>query len=529
MKPGFLLAAYLLAFSPLPGPAGPSTAEQRLVFNLSVEPKSLDPHRANGVPEAHVILNLVEGLTRTDEKGDAVPAIAESWKISTDGRSYTFQLRPSQWSNGEPVTAGDFVFAWRRCLQPEIASEYAYHLFFLEGAEDFNAGRTTDPATIGVEAATTATLKVRLRAPTPFFLSALAHYAYAPLNQSWVDTHPEWASKPSEYLCNGPFTLSAWRHSDRIVMKRNPRYYDASKVRLETLEMAMVRNDSTALLEWDAGRIDLTNSVPLPDIPRLKSEGKYNSAPYLGTYYVNFNHSRKPFNDARVRHAFALAINRDQITQSILRGGQKPALAFIPPGIENHGADFREAGGNLFREDATEAQRLLAEAGYPKGRGFPRVKYLYNDMENHRVIAQALQHMWQSTLGVHVDLEVQEWKVFLQNRRQLNYQMSRAGWIGDYFDPVTFLDIFLSRSGNNDIGYSNPEFDALMEECKATTEPEKRIARMRDAERQLIARDMVVAPMYFYVREYLCKPYVKGVQMNALGYIYFRGAHIEGR
>ncbi len=502
---------------------------QRLVYNLDAEPKTLDPALATGIPEAHVILNLIEGLTRTDEKGAAVPAIAQRWEISADARTYTFHLRDAVWSNGDPVTAADFVFGWRRCLRPETAAEYAYQLFFVEGAEDYNAGRTKDPSTVAVRALTSHTLEVRLRAPTPFFPSALAHYAYSPLNESWVTAHPSFASDPKTLLCNGPFILSEWRRGDRLILKRNPRYHNAAAVALDTLEMTSIRNESTALMQWESGALDVTGSVPLPDIPRLQREGKYRTGPYLGVYFVGFQNARKPFDDPRVRRAFSLAINREQITRALLRGGQPAALAFVPPGVPSPAGDFRTQSGNLFREDVAEARRLLAEAGYPGGRGLPRIRYLTNDLQLHRNVGEALQAMWRENLGARVELDVQEWKVYLQNRQQKNFQMTRSGWIGDYFDALTFLDVFTSASGNNNYAYRNTEFERLLASARVEPDARKRDEELRRAEGILIGQDMAVAPVYFYLFQYLEKPRVSGIVRNALGYIYFDRASVGAK
>lgn len=528
MKTAHMVAAILVVAAWLFVPAAPALArEQRIVFNLGVEPKTLDPHQAQGEPEGHVILNVIEGLTRTDAQGHPVPAIAERWETSDDGLMYRFFLREARWSHGAPVTADDFVFGWRRCLAPETAGPYAYQLFFVAGAEDYNSGKVSDPAAVAVRAVTSRTLEVRLRGPAPFFPAVLAHYAYSPLPEAHIKAHPDWARTPEHYPSNGPFRLTEWRHNDRLTLVRNPEYYAADRVRLETLVMTMITNESTALLQWEAGALDILNSLPLPDIPRLMREGKYRSAPFLATYYVLFNHSARPFDDPRVRRAFSLAIDRDQITSAILRGGQQPARALVPPGIEMAGGDFRATSGDLFRENADEARRLLAEAGYPGGRRFPRVKYLYNDREDHRLIAQALQGMWLSTLGVRVDLDVQDWKVFLQNRKQGNYQFARAGWIGDYLDPVNFLDMYTSNAGNNDAFYKNPEFDRLIAEAGMTADTTRRVNLLREAEAMLIGRDMAVAPIYFYVREFAQKPHVKGVVRNPVGNIYFDGAFVE--
>lgn len=510
-----LAVAALLSISP-------AAAQQKLVYNLSIEPKSLDPHQATGVKEAHVILNMVEGLTRTDAAGKAVPAMAERWDVSPDQKTYTFHLRDARWSNGEPVLAEDFVYAWEHILNPATASEYAHQLFFVEGAEDYNAGKLKDFSQVGVKAVDPKTLEVKLRNPTPFFPVVAAHYTYSPVKKSWVESHPNWAVTPSEYLANGAFTLADWRHNDRIVLRKNPRYYNADKVQLESIEMPMVKNSSTALQLWESGKIDLIEGdIPLPDIPRLKRENKYKTSPYLGTYFAAFNNKVKPFNDARVRKAFSLAINREQIVRAILRGGQPAAYGIVPPGMATPEGDYRQVTGSLFKENLAQAKRLLAEAGFPNGRGFPRVKYLYNDLEMHRTIAEALQDMWRRNLGVNVDLQVKDWKVFLQDRHQGNYQISRHAWIGDYPDPLTFLDIFTSNTGNNDPKYSSPEFDKLVDDARATTDSTRRLNLYQAAEKKMIAEDMAVAPIYFYVNQTLIKDDIKGLVHNPLGYMYF--------
>lgn len=523
----YILAVPLVAMAVHSLPAA-DFQKQEITFNLQAEPRSLDPHVANGIPEAHVILNVIEGLTRTNEKGQAVPAIAREWEVSPDGKTYTFHLRDVKWANGDMVTAQDFVYGWRRCLAPATAGEYAYQLYFVEGAEEFSTGKTADPATIGVTALSTNTLQVRLKNPTSFFPSVLAHYAYSPLNEKWLGAHPNWTTNVQEYPSNGPFRIAEWRRGDRIILEKNPTYYNAQSVKLNRIVMTMITNDSTALLQWQSGKIDVTDSVPLPDIPRLKTEGKYRSEPYLGVYYVAVQNQARPFDDPRVRRAFALSVNRQQIVQAILRGGQKPAFALVPPATSKDGSkDFRETGGDLFRENIAEAKRLLAEAGFPNGRGFPRIKYLFNDREDHRIIAQALQNMWMTALNVRVDLDVQEWKVYLQNRQHHNYQLARAGWIGDYFDPVTFLDMFSSKSGNNDFQYENAAFDNALADAKKTSDAATRNRLMHDAEKRLIADDMAVIPLYFYVKEFVEASNVKGIVRNALGYMYFDQAYVS--
>jgi len=509
--------------------SAPARAEQRLTFNLSGEPRTLDPHLNTGVLESYVINALIEGLVLLDEKGKPLPAIAEKWDVSEDKKTYTFHLREAKWSNGEAVTAEDFVYGWRRCLAPETAAEYAYQLYLIAGAEDYNKGKSKDPATVQVRATDPKTLVVTLTNPTPYFASVLAHAAFSPLKETWVQANPQWANEPARYLCNGPFIFDTWRHKDRILIKKNPHYYNVQEVKLDVIEYFMISNENTALLQWEAGKLDIIETlVPLPDLPRLKAAGKLQVFPYLGVYYVAIQNGQKPFTDPRVRKAFSLAINRKQITDAILRAGQPPARALVPPGISlDDGKDYREAGGDLFKEDIAEAKRLLAEAGYPNGRGLPRVKYLYNDVQMHRTIAEALQRMWLENLGAKVDLQVQEYKVYIQNLHAENYIMARAGWIGDFIDPVAFLDMFQTAAGNNDFKYSNPKFDKLVADSRSTTDTAKRIEMLREAEKIMIAEDMAIAPLYFYVNPVLQQPYVKGVVRNPTSSVYFHKAYIE--
>lgn len=508
-----------------------SAAEQRISFNVGSEPKTLDPHLATGVVESYVINALIEGLTTLDEKGQPVPGMAEKWEISPDGKTVTFFMRQAKWNNGDPVTAGDFVYGWLRCLAPETAAEYAYQLFLVTGAEEYNSGKSKDPASVGLRAVTSQTLEVKLKNPTPYFVSLVAHAAYSPVNERVVRANAKWANDPKTYVGNGPFNITEWRHNDRIIVMKNPHYYAADKVRLDAIDMMLIANESTALMQWEANKLDIIETyVPLPDIPRLKKAGQLQIAPYLGTYYVAVQNAAKPFDDVRVRKAFALSLNRRQITDAVLRAGQPPALALVPPGITlPGGGDYRQKGGDLFKEDIAQAKKLLAEAGYPNGRGLPRIKYLYNDIQQHRTIAEALQRMWHENLGVRVDLQVQEWKVYLQNVHAENYQIARAGWIGDFLDPVAFLDMFVTGAGNNNFKYANKEFDKLVADSRSTSDSAARLDMLRAAEKKLIADDMVVIPLYFYVDPFLQKPWVKGVVRNPTSSVLFHRAYVEGK
>ncbi len=509
----------------------PAAYSATVTYNLSGEPKTLDSALATGVLESHVITQLIEGLVRLDENGQATPGTAEKWEISDNKTSYTFFLRDAQWSNGDAVTAGDFVFGWTRTLAPATAAEYAYQLYPVKGAEAYNKGQNSDPAAVGVTVENSKVLTVTLKNPTPYFLSLLGHYAFNPLNEKWVGAHPDWALTPAEYLVNGPFQLAEWRHRDQITLKKNPQYYAADKVRLDEIIMTMISNEATALLQWETGKIDIIEThIPLPDVPRLKKQGVLQTVPYLGTYYVALQHEKKPFDDPRVRRAFALAVDREQITRAILRGGQPEALALVPPGIDIEGVgDYRKSTGDLFKQNVAEAKKLLAAAGYPNGRGLPPVRYTYNDLQMHRTIGEALQRMWLENLGVRVQLQVQEYKVYIQTLHSKNFQTLRAGWIGDFIDPTAFLDMFVSGAGNNSFNYSSDVFDGLLQKSRQTTDTVARTALLRQAEKQLIAEDMAVIPLFYYVNHYLQKPHVKGVVRNPTGTLDFREAYLDSK
>lgn len=502
---------------------------ETLIYNVGTEPETLDPALSTGIPEASVILNCFEGLVRLDAEGHVYPGAAERWEESADGKTYTFHLRTAHWSNGDQVRASDFVYAWQRVLRPGTASEYAYQLYYIHGARDYTTGKLDDPSSVGIRAVDDRTLEVQLESPTPYFLSLLAHTTYMPVNPRVVANNSEWALEPRTYVGNGAFQMVEWRHHNLLRCSKNPHYWNSEAVRLKELVYRMIEEESTELTEFETGAIDVTHTVPLPDIPRLEQTGQLQRSPYIGTYYVCFNTERAPFDNANVRKAFTLAVNRQIIVDKVTRGGQVPACAFVPFGLKDADGkrDFRTVGGDYFADNAVkEAQALLAKAGYPGGKGFPEVTYLYNTMEQHKIIAEALQDMWRRALGVKVRLQNQEWKVVLKNRRDGNYQFARHGWIGDYLDPMTFLDLFTTGSGNNDAQWSNLRYDALIQEAKQLRDQERRMALMHQAE-AILFDDMPICPIYYYVNLYLQKPYVKNVVRNPLGYIDFTGSYIE--
>ena len=527
-----LALAVLLGGCGAPGSSGgeAGAGEQVLNDNIGSEPPTLDPALMTDLTSFQIANSLLEGLTRIGPKG-VEPGMAEKWDISPDQLTYTFHLRDAVWQNGDPVTAHDFVYAWLRVLDPETAAPYAYQLYYVKNAEAYNSGELKDPAQVGVKALDDKTLQVTLEAPTPYFLSLTAFPTLLPVHKATVESNPNWAGEAATYVGNGPFKMEAWVHDSHIDLVKSDTYWDKDTVRLERMHIVMVNEGSTAETMFANGELDSNGSLNPQDVPQLLASGEAKTSPMVSTTSIYFNTRKKPFDDPRVRKAFALALDRKAIVEQVLRGGQKPALAFVPYGITNPvtGKDFREEGGTYFQDaDVETARRLLAEAGYPNGQGFPKVTYLYNDNDTNRALAQAYQQMWKDNLGIQVDLQSMEWKVFLETTKRGEFDLSRGNWVGDYLDPMTFLDLWVTGGGNNRVGWSNAEYDRLIREAKATADQEVRFRNMHRAE-QILMEEMPIAPIYFGVNVYQEKPYVKGVFRTALGTTDYKWAYIEGK
>ena len=528
-----LIASFVVVALAIPGLTagkGPVlAAEQYVRFNAGAEPQFMDPGRSTGVPEGHVQLALFEGLTRLDKNDQPIPGIAKSWVISNDGKTITFYLRPSKWSDGTALTAYDFEYSWKRALSPDLASEYAYQLYYLKNGAAYNAGKAK-ASDVGVKAINALTLKVELEAPCSYFLSLCAFHTLYPVKKSIVERYGDkWAQDPKTFISNGPFKMAAWKHNSYIDVVKNPYYWDAATVKIQKIRFTLVENESTLLTMYDTGVIDMTDTVPVAEIDRLRKEGQLKIAPYLGTYYYQFNVTKPPLDNVKVRKALALAINRQAIVENITKAGQTPALAFTPfgvPDVPGAKGDFRTIGGSFYKDNDVEtAKKLLAEAGYPDGKDFPTLEILYNTSEAHKAIAEAIQEMWKKNLGINVTLTNQEWGVYLSNRTALKYQVARAGWIGDYVDAMTFLDMWVTGGGNNDTGWSNKEYDALIEKAKMSGDPKVRIKAMHDAEK-ILMEEMPICPIYFYTRPYLQQDYLKDATHSTIGMVDFKWAYI---
>ncbi|MHB8106612.1 MAG: peptide ABC transporter substrate-binding protein [Candidatus Cryosericum sp.] len=536
---------------------------QQITYNLGAEPATIDPALSQGIPEANCILQVFDGLTRINNKNVPEPAIAKSWTISKDLKTYTFTLRDAEWTNGTPVTAYDFEYAWIRALSPELAAVYAYQLYYVRGGEAFNtsvkvgskyyvalldakgnpvmktvAGKQVaqpnmakpiDPSKdVGVKALDAKTLQVELESPTVYFLNLTAFPTYMPVCKAVVSTNDKWASDVTNFVTNGPFTLTAWSHNDKMTFVKNATYWDKDKVKLTNITYLMVTDESTALSMFQSGQMDVGSTVPISELPKLVASGDAQILPFLGTYYYQFNVTKKPFSDVRVRKALALAIDRKAITTSVTKGGQIPALAFVPGGIADAaaGSDFRTVGGTFYKDDdIATAQKLLADAGYPGGKGFPAFALLFNTSNAHQSIAEAIQQMWSKNLGIKCTLKVEEWGVYLDDRNNLNYQVARAGWIGDYMDPNTFLDMWVTGGGNNGTGYSNKTYDGLIAKAEETVDPVARMATLHAAEKILMT-DMPIIPIYFYTNPVLVSKHVKNFYQSTLGFVDWKNAYM---
>lgn len=538
------LAGCGLDRAPASVPPAPAveTPVQVVRFALGGEPETIDPSLAEDNVSAAVIHQLFEGLTRKEVGGGIGPGIAERWQVTTDGLTYLFTLRPARWSNGDPVTAADFEYAWKRVLDPAKRSPYAYQLYYLVGAEAFHqadpkiAGpRRMDALRdgVGVRAVDERVLEVRLKAPAPFFLELVSFLPYLPVHRQTVEGDPQrWWAAPSTFVGNGPFKLAEWkREGPRL--EKNETYWEASAVKLRRVHMLPAPDIDGALSMFEAGDVDLAmpRLVPPSEAPRLLGAGEARRAPFLATYYLAYNTARGPFRDARVRRAFALAIDRRALVDEVLYGLPIPALALVPPGIPNPstGRDFREEGGDyLPNHDPEEARKLLAEAGYPDGRGFPRVTLLYNAEGEQGEVMDALKRMWKDNLGVDVQLSGQDWASYLKARDAGTYDIVRVGWIGDFTDPLAFLDLFRGGGPRNDARWRDAEFDARLDAAARAGHPDERFQALHDAEARL-AQEMPVAPIYFYVQVWLQKPYLKDVFVDLQGGAFLRAAYLAPR
>ena len=482
------------------------------------EPKGLDPHTSEGTSEANIKRDIFEGLTARGKDAAVIPGVAEKWDISADGKTYTFHLRDTTWSDGTPFTAHDVVYAWQRDVDPATGGKYSFLLYPIKNAKAIAEGDIKDPGQLGAKATDDHTLVVELEAATPYFLDMLTHVSTYPVPRHIIEKHGKNWTRPENIVGNGAFKMTAWQPNAHITLKKSDTYWDKDNVKLDQVIYYPTEDQNTELKRYRAGELDMTYEIPLDQIKWLRENLKdeLKTGPLLGAYYYGFNLTRPPFKDnSKLREALTLAIDRDIITNKITGTGETPIYGIVPPGIAGYD-NYRPAYAGLSQQERDErAKQLYAEAGYSKDKPL-KVELLYNTSENHKKIAIAITAMWKKTLGVEAQLVNQEWKVFLNTRQEkTSTEAFRAGWFGDYNDPNTFLELYLSKAGLNDSGYDSAKFDGLLQQASLEQNPAKRAALLKEAEQELID-SYAIAPIYSYVSKRLVKPYVKGYSPNIM-------------
>jgi len=466
------------------------------------EPESLDPAIIVSQPDERLVQGIYEGLMRLDPKtGEPIPGLAERWDISPDGKIYTFHLRTNlMWSTGEPMTADDLVYSWIRALKPVTASDYAEALFYLKNAEDFNAGKITNASLVGVSAPNKQTVRVELNSPTPFFLDICALPVTFAVPRQTIEKYGDRWIMARPLPSSGPYEVEYWRLNDRVRLKKNPYYWDATNTQSEIIDILPVASANTAFNLYEGGVVDVVwdkNQVPEELMDVLLKRPDFHTFNYLGAYFIRFNVTAKPFDDPRVRRALALAIDKDLLVKKIMRAGEEPASHLVPDGTANYTSP-QGLGYN-----PALARKLLADAGYPGGKGFPRLEYTFDASsggaaEIHEDIAVELQQMWHDTLGIQVDLRQVETKIIWGMLTRLEFQVARSSWVGDYNDANTFLECFTSNDGNNRTGWKSPEYDSLILQANAQTDLKAREKIFQKAETLLVSNDVPIIPLYFY-------------------------------
>ncbi len=493
--------------------------------NLS-EPKDLDPHIVTGVSAYNIVSALLEGLT-AEEPGES--GVAESWTVSDDGLVYTFHLRENaKWSNGDPVTADDFVFSYQRILSPALGSPYAYMLHVLKNARAFNTNQLPDFGKVGVKAIDFQTLELTLESPTPSFLSQLNHWSWFPVHPSTILKHgaidemgTKWTA-PENYIGNGPFKLKSWKQNSSIVVEKNSNYWDHATVRLNEIHFHPIGDHKIEERSFRAGQLHVTGTVPLERVRFYKENHPelLRLDPYLRSYYYLLNVNKPPLNDLRVRKALALSIDREKIARYVTRSGEQPAFSFTPPHIGKYEPPVQ------FKMDIAAAKQQLADAGYPNGEGFPNLSLLFHTSDLHTRVAEVVQQMWKENLGIHIELENVEWKVYQSRRESKEYAIARAEWVADYIDPASFLEIWQTGGGNNHSGWSSPEYDQLIQQAAQAVDRSQRMEYFQQSETILI-NELPIIPLLFLPSKSLIQPSVKGWKPSILDHHPYKHIYLE--
>ncbi len=507
-----------------------ATAKGILLIGNGTEIATLDPHMANGQPEHFIITSLFEGLVAPDaeDPDKTAPGVAQSWETK-DYVNWIFHLRPdARWSDGNPVTADDFIYGWKRILSPELGSDYADMLHLLKGGEDFHTGKTKDFSTVGVRAPDPLTLEVTLDGPAPHFPGMLKHYAWFPIPRQAIEKFgtmtqrdTAWA-RPGHIVGNGPFMLESWRINHFISVKRNPAYWDAKNVRLNGIEFYAIENSEAEERTFLDNQLHVTKAVPLASVPiyRANPPPWFKQSPEMTTEFYRCNVTRPPLDNPKVRNALSLALDRKVLTNEIIKSGHIPATGLVPPGITD---EYQSPKTSSFDPEA--ARKLLAEAGFPEGKGFRAIQILTNNNDSARTVAEFFQESWRKQLGIEVSILQQDWQVYLDSMNKLRFDVVRGGWVGDYLDPYTFLSIFRSTDGNNNTGWKSPIYDDLMLSATREQNPATRLKIMHDAE-DLLLTEMPMIPIFWRMDSQLQRSEVLNWKNSKIGHRCYKAIDI---
>ncbi len=505
---GVILLSIISCSSPV------STPDKTFRLALHAEPPTLDWSLATDHVSFDVLTNLMEGLTQYNQKMEPIPAIAKRWEFSSDGKTITFFLRDDvRWTDGKAVTAMDFEYSWKRLLNPATAAEYAYFLFDIENAFEYNSGKIKDPNRLGVEAISPTVLRVKLKRPVYYFPSIATFMVTFPQRKDLIEKYGDHWTDPKYLETTGPFALEEWKHEYKLIFKSNPKYYGKAP-EVEKIIAYIVEETTTALTLYETGELDmaLLSSV---SIPHYRTSPEYRTLPLLRGYYYGFTVTEKPFDNPLVRRAFAHSIDRSQLPD-ILQGGEVPVSSWIPVGLLGYSSDV----GAKFNPE--KARSLLSKAGFSGGKGLPLITLVYNTDQTHRLVAEYIQDQWRRHLNVKVELASQEWKVFLSRLKTDPPQIFRLGWGADFPDPDNFMNLFLSSSGNNHLNWSHLEYDQLVDRAALERDPIVRKELYDRAQRILTESEAVIIPLFVTAKNLLVKPYVDGLELNALDQIFWK-------
>jgi oligopeptide transport system substrate-binding protein len=510
-------------------PGAPAHGAAVLERGLGAQPASLDPQLARSIEAQRVLRDICEGLTTLDKSGGVAPGIAERWQVSPDGKTYTFFLRhDARWSNGEPVVATDFVAGLRRLVEPATASQYAEVVDVIVNASDIVAGRKP-PESLGVSAPGPYTVIVQLRNPAPYLPALLAHPSTCPVDPVALANDRAAYARPGNLPSDGAFVLSQWVHGSYIYLTRNRYYWNNAATRLDGVKYVITTDENAELTLYRAGQLDTTDVIPRTQYDWIRSHlgDQLRVTPELGVYFYGFNLQRAPFkDDAKLRRALAMVVDREKLAKLVLRTGELPAYGWVPPGVTDYTQQSPDWRSLAMAQRIAEARRLYAQAGYSAARPL-RFELRYNTEEIHTELAIAIASMWRQALGAKVTLRAEEFRSLLQDIDRGNVQMFRSSWIGDYNDAYTFAQYFKSDFGINLTHYHNPAYDDLVSRAAAEVDPARRRALLEQAERVML-RDQPVIPIYFYASKHLVKPRVLGWYNNIMNVTYSKDLALQG-